>query len=313
MFYRFRQWYHYKRFTQVTEIFSSAPMNCDPDAACAIHTMVSAKDLPLYLVAIKSLLHFYPSVAVVIHSDGSLGKREAAVLQGHVPGCKVISAAEADARARDVLGPNSPLWTYRGWDAAYRRLIDTELWNSTRKRIIMDSDILVLSRPHEVIEWIENGQVPLLFGQPNQGSVPPTTTGKKHVQTIFRENVGTLSRQLGLPDYFPQGATGGFYGTTGKELSLEKIEQVIRHSVHLEIPMWEWGGDQCVEIYLLAAAGARRLHPDLYLNFDFGLENKAVKAHIVHFLGHCRFHKNLYPNRAARLVHDLTRPSLAPA
>src|SRR5207253_5987576 len=142
MFYRLRQWFHYTRFKFATGILSSPPVACEPDAPCAVHTMVGSKDFPLYLAAIKSFLRFYPSVAVIVHSDGSLQEHDEVALRRHMPGCQVVSAAEADARARSTLGADSLLWQCRGWDASYRRVIDTELWNSTPKRIIMDSDIL---------------------------------------------------------------------------------------------------------------------------------------------------------------------------
>jgi hypothetical protein len=313
MFYRLKQWYHYNRFKSLTGILSSPPTACDPEAACAVHTMLSARDIPLYLAAIKSFLRFYPSVAVVVHSDGSLSTPDEVVLCRHVPGCKVISTSEADARAHDRLAPDSLLSQWRARDASYRRVIDTELWASTPKRIIMDSDMLALRSPSEIIDWIEQGRAPFLLGQPDVPSGPLPATGRKHIQAIFRENVTALSRLLGLPDHFPQGATSGFYGCAGGELALPQLERTLKACLKLGIPMHEWGGEQCIVIYLLAAAGARRLHPELYLNFHFDLAHKVGEAHVVHFLGYCRFHKNLYPNRAARVVHDLTHPSLAPA
>src|SRR5690242_19786768 len=104
MFYRLRQWYHSTNFKYRTRILSSPPIPCDPDATCAIHTMLSQRDLPLYLAAIKSFLRWYPNVAVVVHSDGTLRERDEAAMSRHVPCCKVVSAAEADAHARSTLG-----------------------------------------------------------------------------------------------------------------------------------------------------------------------------------------------------------------
>jgi hypothetical protein len=116
-----------------------------------------------------------------------------------------------------------------------------------------------------------------------------------------------IGRKLGLPNAFPQGATSGFYGCAEEELSLEKLERIIRVCSEIGIPMREWGSEQCIVIYLLASAGATRLNPDLYLNFDFDQVEKLRSAHAVHFLGYCRYYRDLYSSLAAEVVKDLTQ------
>src|SRR5438445_565113 len=121
MFYRLRQAFHYARFRHKTGIGFSRPVACSPQAACAIHTMLGKRDLPLYLAAIKSFLRFHSEVAVLIHSDGTLGNQEAEDLRRHIPGCGFISTAAADDRAKKALGEGSFLYKWRGLDASYRR------------------------------------------------------------------------------------------------------------------------------------------------------------------------------------------------
>src|SRR5207253_8731004 len=136
---------------------------------------------------------FCPEVGVVVHSDGTLSKRDEAIVRHHVRGCKVISAAEADARAEAVLDHGSRLYECRRWDASWRRVIDTHLWCATPKRIIMDSDILTLHPPEEVQTWINSGAGSFMLGQPPPSlEMPPPVNGHKHIQTIFRENVVSL-------------------------------------------------------------------------------------------------------------------------
>ena len=50
-----------------------------------------------------------------------------------------------------------------------------------------------------------------------------------------------------------------------------------------------WGGDQCVIIYLLSAAGAIRLDPGRYLIFFPDCVGRLGEAAVVHFLGTYRF------------------------
>src|SRR5436309_14214237 len=103
MFYRLRQAFHYVRFRYGTGICSSPPLACNPDASCTIHTVLSKKDLPLYLAAIKSFLRFYSDVAVLTYSDGSLDAHDEKQLRDHIPGARVVSTSDADTRAEGEL------------------------------------------------------------------------------------------------------------------------------------------------------------------------------------------------------------------
>jgi hypothetical protein len=281
------------------------PIPCDPGAGCTIHTMVSKADLSLYLVAIKSFLRFYSGVAVVVHSDGSLRPLDEALLSRHIPGCQVIAADKADEHARQVLSADSFLYRLRGWDASYRRVIDTDLWSTTPKRIIFDSDILVLGPPREVIDWIEQASAPFLMGQPPRQVAPAGSP--KHIQALFRDQVSAISARLALPNLFLDGSTGGFYGCVGDELSVARVERLVQTCLELGIPMQQWGGEQAIVIYLLSTAGASRLDTNLYLNFDFDLVDRVGRARLVHFLGYCRYHKNVYLDQATQVAKSLAR------
>src|SRR5262249_48490918 len=155
MLYRLRRRLNYARFRLATRgIYGSPPIPCQEDVPCEIHTMLSEEDVPLYLIAIKSFLRFFPAVSVFVHSDGTVGPHSMALIRRHVPGCRIVSAPEADDRARRLLGEDSAMYRYRFYDAGCRRIVDSELWGSTKRRIIMDSDVLVLDTPEELIEWI---------------------------------------------------------------------------------------------------------------------------------------------------------------
>jgi hypothetical protein len=274
--------------------------------------MLSAQDVPLYLVAVKSFLRFYNTVAVVVHSDGTLDGASAALIRRHVPGCRVIPAAEADDHARRSLGEGSFLFRWRGVDASYRRLIDTELWSSSPKRIIMDADILTLRPPRQVIEWVEGGESPFLLGGGPDADAPydpASSGGHKHMQNIFRQKLGQVSEATGLPKKFLHGATAAFYGCGG-ELSLERIEHLLKQCLDRGIPMHEWGADQCIVVYLLTAAGASRLDRERYFNFAPEFVDRLATAELVHFFGLYRFYKNLYTDLASDIATSLTRTPL---
>lgn len=304
MFYRLRQALHLKYFRYRTRhILQTPPLPCEPSAKCMLQTMLSKRDVPLYLPAIKSFLRFCSKVAVVVHSDGSLDDESVRLLQAHVPGLRVILPPEANTRADQKLGADSFLGRWRRHDASYRRVLDTELWCDTPKRIIMDADVITVRCPDQIIDWIENGSGAFLFGQPPDGE-PPATPGRKHIQTIFREKTPQMAARLGLPATFPQGATSGFYGCSN-ELSLERLEQAIHAGEAEGIPMPEWGSEQCIVIYLLCASGAVRLNPKHYVNFDPSCMPLVEGVHSLHFYGTYRYYKHLYTRLAAQTASEL--------
>jgi hypothetical protein len=312
MFYKVRNKLNYAYFRYRTRgIMQSPPIGCSLSAPCDVHTMLGAQDAPLYLVAIKSLLRFYSGVSVVIHSDGTLDANWESTFRRHLPGCAIVFPAEAEERATRELGRDSYLFQSRNLDINYRRLIDTELWSGRKKKIIMDSDILVVRPPLEVISWIEQGELPWLMGEPLSSNAGTLRGGADHVQTVFQEKLGEISAAMGLPALFLDGGTGGFYGSSG-EMTRDRIEQLIKASLQAGVPLNRWGSDQCLIIYLLSAAGARRLNTDRYLNFRPTDLGRLDRAEVLHFYGTYRFYKRVYTRVAAQAVAALSsRPACA--
>lgn len=288
-------------------VYRTPPMRCDPTASCTVHTMLSAVDLNMYLVAIKSLLMHHSGVRVVVHSDGTLTKRHESLLGQHVLGCRIVERDEADLVAKRELSEGSFLYRCRQMDVHYRRLIDTELHNTTPKRIIMDSDVVVLQRPGEVIEWIERGSQPMLLGQRPQCDSRPgdIDLSHAHVQKHFKVRLNEIAERASMAAEFEDGTTAGFYGCRG-ELSLERIERTIRACLDLGLPMHHWGGDQCVVIYLLSIAGGRRLDEGRYFNLWPKQAPLVPHAHVIHFLGSSRHYGGIYRRVAAKVIQEVS-------
>jgi hypothetical protein len=288
------------------KVLLTPQVSCNPHADCTIHTMLGAKDLNMYLIAIKSLLSEYNSLQVTIHSDGTLQRRDHELIESHISGCRIITKEMANGAAAKELGTASYLYRCRNIDVNYRRLIDTSIWNSTTKRIIMDSDVITLTHPTEVIEWIETRSGAFLLGKRQCDSpLPePPDLSTKHVQIQFRARLEQISQLTGFPARFAQGTTAGFYGCEC-ELRLELVERVIRACESLNLSLHHWGGDQCIVIYLLTAANAYRLSEELYLNFWPDEEQRVDNAHIVHFLGTNRHDRGVYRRVAGRRIGEL--------
>jgi hypothetical protein len=167
----------------------------------------------------------------------------------------------------------------------------------------------VLHEPTEVIDWIENRNcsAPFLMGQPPitaPQSDLPKSGARPHMQTIFKEKVEALGRELAETACFYDGTTSGFYGCYD-QLSLERIEKIVGASDRLGIPMREWGGEQCTVIYALSCAGAVRLDPDRYFNFFRDQAHKVEGAALIHFIGTDRFYRQIYAKKSADVVRRL--------
>ena len=306
MFYRLRKSLSYGYFRLATRGLDDTPtVRARENAPCEAHTMLGRHDVTMYLLAVKSLLSFEPELAVVVHSDGSLTAHDEARIAANVSGVQFVRYELAEQRAKTEL-TGSLLAKWRLHDAAYRRLIDVELWRSRDRVIILDSDVLTIRRPDEVLAWIKGGSKPFLLGQPTPGAEREDLSATAHVQKRFLHLVPDLSRATGNSPRFLQGTTAGFCGYA-HELSLPRIEEALRASLELGLPMEQWGGDQCLIVYLLSAAGAERLPQDRYLNFEPSLKSQMDRAVMVHFYGTHRFHAGTYPRLAADTVRRLRR------
>lgn len=283
-------------------IGTTSPLTSTREASCEVHTMLGQADVAMYLLAAKSFVSYVPNVSVIVYSDGTLTQEHIDTLQRHIVGMRVVGHDEADQRAAVELPAGGLLANWRKRDAAYRRLIDIELWRRGERAIVLDSDVLTNRTPDEVARWIEGGAAPFLLGQPFEYTSAPSAGS--HVQGHFFQKVPQLSAALGVDNAFLLGGTAGFCGYRN-EISLAHVERALDAALTLGLPMHHWGGDQCLIIYLLSVAGGRLLPPDKYLNFDPYRPRDADGACVVHFYGTHRYAKGVYRRLGAAAVERL--------
>jgi hypothetical protein len=311
MFFQLRSALAYRRFARATlGLDDTPPLLSDRSSSCEVHTMLGERDVTMYLLAVKSLLSFVKRLSVVVHSDGSLTAADMSRLRAHIIDLQIVEHSSADERAAAALAPYPLLTKWRRHDAAYRRLVDVELWRRARRVIILDSDVLTNSYPADVAAWVERGARAFMLGQPARQS--NDAGASTHVQARFLAMVPEISAALGRTPAFIQGGTAGFCGYLD-EISLDVTERALRAALDAGLPMQQWGGDQCLVIYLLSTGGADRLPSDKYLNFDPSVRHAAASASIIHFYGTHRFHARVYPRLAAEAVRRLKKGTSAAA
>jgi hypothetical protein len=310
MLFQLRSALAYRYFAYMTRgLDGTPPLASSAESPCEVHTMLGARDVTMYLLAIKSLLS-HLALSVVVHSDGTLTADDVARVRRHVDGVRIVGHDEADARATDALSGHPLLAEWRRHDAAYRRLVDVEIWRTARRVIILDSDVLTNRYPYEVAAWVQAGDRPFLLGQASQAPSEVRDSSSTHVQAQFLAKVPQISTALGTAPLFIQGGTAGFCGYLD-EMSLARIEAALAAALAARLPMQQWGGDQCLVIYLLSTRGAQRLPGDRYLNFDPAVQARARDACVIHFYGTHRFRSLVYPRLAADAVRRMFTASAA--
>lgn len=135
-------------------VLATPGLSCNPDARVEIHTVTAHHHLRMYLTAIKSLLRYHADIAVVVHDDGSLDDADRAHLRNHVRGVRVVDRAVADAEMEKILAgfPCSARLRERVVNAL--ELFDNILLARTERLVNMNSDVLFLDEPRELIAWL---------------------------------------------------------------------------------------------------------------------------------------------------------------
>ena len=281
--------------------------------------MVSHHDLQAYLIAIKSILRFDQRFAVTVFDDGTLNEDDRKLLEYHIPNHRFIETSTADAFAEKELGISSRLYRQRKVYLSWRRLIDMQLFRRTPKTINLDTDVLAISNPTALFEWANESSTPFVLGQCNgpettdkiNGILPPerfdnipTSSEEKNIQTVFLGHLTELCRRMDRPVRFLDGACAGVHGFND-ELTLEDIDQLLRHCHDLKIPLNLWGGEQSTVLFLLSTKGAERLPSDTNFNFFPNRMSSLSSAELVHFIGLYRYHRFAYANLARKIIKSL--------
>ena len=158
---------HYDR-----RVLSTRPYRTGEDCPhFELHMLLGRAHVGMCLWAVKSFLHYSGrKYTVVLHDDGSLTDADAATLQQHLIGAKVMRKEAADKLIRERIGNFANCCEYRftaketsdhrGEKYNMRifaiRLFDFNLMSDARKTLVLDADILFFREPREIIEWAED-------------------------------------------------------------------------------------------------------------------------------------------------------------
>jgi hypothetical protein len=129
-----------------------------------IHTLLTSRDVSMYLWAIRSLLHYSEiKCPVIVHDDGKLTAEDYATLQESLPGIKIISRQEADLLIELKLKEFPKCLEYRQQNILTLKMFDFNLLSKAKKILSFDSDILFFRQPAEIMQNINSGNSEVIY------------------------------------------------------------------------------------------------------------------------------------------------------
>lgn len=225
--------YKNKLYNSFMDIAETEPISCNPRANVELHTVMGHHHLFMYLLAVKSLLRFYNNFAVIAHDgDGDLTNKDIKILSQQIPGIKIIFRKDADKKVNKILNNLPRSQKYRSEIVNSLELFDNNLLAKRKKIITMNSDVLFLKEPKELIDWIKKENREIIYVYEDS-----PTSQKKFLSSIgskFPPHV-TLALVCGYKDIF----------------DLNYIERLLGTKIAKEKP---WPIGQCIYPALLEKA-----------------------------------------------------------
>ncbi|MDY6915234.1 MAG: hypothetical protein SVM86_02820 [Candidatus Cloacimonadota bacterium] len=288
---RFRSWdkfvkYNRKIFFQC--IHKTPPIACQESANVAIHSLVCHIDMEMYLLAIKSFLRFYNHVQIFAHSDGSLNSDDKTIMQKHIPNIKIID--ETNKLWQHTLNKVRNDFIAKGCGNILLTKLFLHFFSTSKKIIILDTDIIFLKRPDELIDWIED----------NNKNLKPLYNKDRY--DTLRDAKERLEKEFNITKFPPHFNAGLI--CMKKDISKEEIEKLLPinfnyHNTQLT------KGDQTIHHIMLARRNAQPLDSEKYNIFDGKEFPKHAK--MIHFPYHVRFKKNVYLKLAKKNCKQLKK------
>lgn len=294
---RFRSWQNiikYNRKFFFRCIHKTPPIPCEKSAKVSIHSLVCHMDLEMYLVAVKSFLRFYTKVQIIAHSDGSINKDDKEILRKHIPNITIID--ETNKLWQHSLNRVRNKYVAKGHSNLLLIKLFLPFFCKSDRLIILDTDIIFINRPDEIISWIKN----------DSQNLNPLYNEDKY--DTLRDAKTNLIKEFNISE-LPPNLNSGFI-CMKNDLTKEEFERLLKISVDYTDSNID-KGDQTIYHIMLARRNAKPLNPENYNIFDGNKVSEAAK--MIHLPSHVRFKKGIYLKLARKLCRQLKRKNNCPS
>jgi len=302
MFFRVRDQLQRIRFNFLCRNILRTPPLQMKDASVTFVSLVSHRDMLMYLIAIKSAYRFFDAGRIVVLDDGSLTSKDRATLTWHLPLVRITSVEEIPPAST----PKGGCWE--------RLLLISDLVGDSYV-IQVDSDSLTLGLVTEVLSFVSENYSFTMLGAgsfPAVESMSEACNRAKHNGQISMEPQGVGERSL---NRFPDCANlkyvrgnAAFAGFAQRSFSRNDVEFFSRNMELLcgQKKWHEWGSEQVASNLIIAnTANARVLQHPKYTSY-YALPDVDYKhSCFVHFMGTHRFENGCYAALARRVIRQL--------
>lgn len=284
----------------ISGIWETPPIGYKPGCLTII-SQTSHSDLPMYLLAVKSLYRQIGFGAIAIVDDGTLTEDDKRVLNCHLVDPKIIPLEEIDV-SRLVKG------------GTWERLAYSVELAANSYVIQVDSDVLVTGGLDEVCQMVAENRAFILGTWNGQRIVDASEASayaggfgadaSRHIQSA-------CERSLPLLDCADQvnyvRGSSGFYGFPKGTITRSAVESLCHCMTEiLGARFREWGSEQFAANFLVANAPNARVLP--YPKYAvFGPELNSDLPHLFHFIGAYRYSRGEYARRGRACIRQLSQ------
>jgi hypothetical protein len=264
-------------------------------------SMVSHKDVLMYLLAVKTLDINLRRGRFEVIDDGTLNKQDIQIIQSHVQGVRFRTFQEINNTKCPLKG-------------CWERLLYAAELSQNEQVLVLDSDIVVQGDLQEINRCIDQNQNFIMGAGQDIGpmmdiwkkeSIKNTNLDASavHVQTYVDIHLNLIPNFENLK--YLKGS-GGFNSFAKGIITRQIVED---WSIKLEGvfgPRWHcWGTEQIMICFLLANYGhSVVLQEPKYGLYYAGDKNYDVML-VIHFIGSHRYKKGYYAQSAKRSINEL--------
>ena len=296
----------YNRFMQKNanflfrEILNTPPIYASSENETIFYCALSKSACRQYIAMAKSFLRYTDQVSVVAQDDGSLEQSHLREIKEHLPGSQVYSKDDMLRLIREnarnelfSLIPGEQMYdSQTSVKIMYLKFLNVVFRFNGKKIIIVDSDLLFLRRPDEIIDWVKQPYSQDFYGE----------GGNARSQDFY--DMGFDFKSLDIANF--SSGTIGVGGTITPGQLLDIFQRITTYDPEL-FRAWE------IEQALWSVVMSERPNPlnldslrDVYIGSGWrSYETLREKAVIAHFAGAVRFNYFRYLRLFNDLVKDL--------
>ncbi|MBF0522906.1 MAG: hypothetical protein HQL24_07635 [Candidatus Omnitrophica bacterium] len=287
------------------DIFKTPPIETKKDGILIL-SLVSRRDVCMYLVAAKSFYHHFKIGSFTVINDGSLSDAHIKLFKNHIPQIKIVHIDEIP----NAICPKGGCW---------ERLLFAADHNQFEQVLVLDADMLTQAAIPDVVECLKNNQSFIMGLKENQqvqtmeevfleekAKYAGKNLSNQAFQFVFEARLNEITnyqRRLYLK------GSGGFNAFAKSSISRGKVEGLSKEMESVFGQLWHsWGSEQIAVCCLIADTPKSKILPYPKYAIFYGKSDVDYNASaVLHFVGTHRFYKNYYAQRAARFIKSIRK------